>query len=375
MLGFSRVRRSSIALDAGPASVAFCQLGRCGGRLRLERSAVIEDPLRERPAATVSDERAIERTRRVLQDVRLRGHTVGIALKPPDVAFHTVAVPAALQAAPRRELLPALKLEASRQLQVEPGELEIDYWPLPPGNRSGENLMIVATRRSAVEAWERFVASLGLTLTCVDVLPCALLRAAWSAESPAAPASAAGPQTLWGVLDVGFGGALLTLAVGSCCVYVRPLSPGGDTLTLAVADALQVDYKTAELLKRSVAASDGPAGERAAAPGTRIASDVQQVVEGVLRAQIRALAAEVERALAYALESYPQAQLGGIHVCGGGARLGLLAGGLREALGIDVRQLDPAVGLAAGAADALQRPRDAALYAGCIGVALGELLN
>ncbi|MBU0641578.1 MAG: pilus assembly protein PilM [Planctomycetes bacterium] len=380
---------SSIALDAGPASIALCQLTRKRGSLGFHRWGALEDPLRERTAGEQLDRLPLERATRLVEQTGFRGHQVSIALKPPDAFFQAAKIPDSMRGAPRPQWLTMLRFEAARDAQCDPEELEVDFWRLPPGNRSGANVMITAVHRPVIARWCEALRAMGLTLRQVDVAPCALLRAAWHTGLPRVrPGADAKPeqrQVLWGVLDIGFSGALLAVALNSHCVYVRPLMTGGDALSLALVDALEVDYAVAETLKRQYT---GPRPTPARAEGqppsdsietlppavaNHALDGVDQALHAVLRARIRHLATEIERAFAYPMENYPDATPTAIYLCGGGARLGGLPEALHRLLGVEVALLDPCSGLLPPARGMPMHQSHHASLTACVGLALGDV--
>lgn len=358
-----RQRVSTIAIDAGPASVVVCQLSADGdGRPRLLQHALLQDSLRSRPLETEFESRAIDRTRRILRQTQFIGGLTGVALRPPAMNFYPFTLPEALGRAPRAELLPPLRLEAARQLQVDPATIEVDYWELPTRTRRGVAVMIAAMRRETVARLERFVEGIGLVLSRIEALPCALIRAAWLAGAPCTPGAPPAADALWGVLDLGFTGAMLTLALGPTCVYVRPLNLSGDGVTIALMDALEVDYTTAETLKRRCA------GQAASASTAPLDPDLVQVVQNTIRSMTRPLADEVERSFSYAIEACPSATLAGLYLTGGSARLTAVAGVLRDVLEMEVRPLEFSADCAANLSGV-----DGTMYAAAVGAALCDL--
>ena len=220
-----------------------CQVSRDRAGLTLHKWVAVEDPLRERPDGDALGEAPVERTGRLIRQSGFRGREVILALKPPEVSFLTIKAPEALLNSSREQMLTGLKFEAARELQCDPKTLVVDGWRLPEGSRSGDNYMIAAIAEDTVKDWSRFADSTGLLVRRIEVLPSALLRAA--------PRGDPGEQkSLWGVLDLGYGSCVLTLAKNAHCIYVRQLSVDGDSLTMAIRDALGVDYGTAEILKR-----------------------------------------------------------------------------------------------------------------------------
>ncbi len=360
-----RRRCSSIALDVGRASVTACQVSRDRAGLTLHKWVAVEDPLRERPDGDALGEAPVERTGRLIRQSGFRGREVILALKPPEVSFLTVTAPEALLNSSREQMLTGLKFEAARELQCDPKTLVVDGWRLPEGSRAGDNYMIAAIAEDTVKDWSRFADSTGLLVRRIEVLPSALLRAA--------PRGDPGEQkSLWGVLDLGYGSCVLTLAKNAHCIYVRQLSVDGDSLTMAIRDALGVDYGTAEILKRQYRPpADDAAGRRR--DDRSDGGDMPLAVHTLMKSQINALIAELERAFGYVMESYPELSPTVLHVSGGGAKLNGLCDTLHERLGIGVRPLDPCQGLKTGRSASPVEEDSHACLAASVGMAIGDV--
>lgn len=358
-----RRRCSGIALDIGRASVSACQVARNRRGLTLCKWGAVEDPLRERPSGDELSDTPVERTTRLVRQLGFRGRDLLLALKPPDVSFLTVTVPDAISSASPEQLLNGLRFEAARELRCDPSSLVVDGWPLPRGNRSGENYMITAIPQTAAARWSSFADSIGMILRRIEVLPSALLRAAWRDGRQA-------DDALWGVLDLGCRSCVLALAKGPHCVYVRQLSINGDCLTQSICDSLGVDYAAAEMLKREYRASpDTGRTDRGSAVGDR----VPQSVHSLLRSHIKTLAGELERAFGYAMETYPDLSPTALYLSGSGTRLSGLRQTLRERLGIDVELLNPCDGLDVGWHASSLDEGSHACIAASVGLAIGDV--
>lgn len=336
-------------------------------------SAVFEDPLRDAPDSQQQQDLSARRLARMITQGAFHGRDAVLGLKPPDVSLFPIALPDALLAAPPEEMATALRFEAARQTQSDPNELVVDGWPLPAAGRTEHNYMIAAARTDIVRRHADLCESVGLDLLRIDVTPGALLRAAWRNKR-------FGDDVIWGVLDIGFSNTVLALAIGKHCVFIRSARTTGNTFTAALADALKVDYGEAERLKRSVRLPRDDA-DRTSAP------DQQQdkLLWSILRPSIKSLAREVERAFAYAMESYPDRNPSELFLAGGGARLHGLPASLKKILGIEVDLLDPGADLrpqtlgtpAANQSRAVPSPdtpaaEQQAAFAAPIGLALGD---
>lgn len=372
-----RSGRSTIALDLGRASVAVCQLARGRGGLRVRGWGLVADALRDAVSPDESTRRGVDRAARLIAQTALGGRLASLALKPPDVTYLSLALPEPVLAGPPVQRRTALRFEAARHAQCTPDELEVDYWPLPPRNRSGHNVMAVAVAREVLERWDGVYQELGLELGQVEPAASALLRAADPAEFRAA-AGVPPHDRLWGVLDLGFSAATLVLGLGPVVVLVRALPVGGDTLTRNVSTALSVSYGDAERLKRQARLAPRPAlmsaGEPLAAAGPgREEEDVNDAVTQVLRAGVLQACQEAARSFSYVMENYTHVTPVGLFVCGGGARQSGLAAALASELGIEVALLNPARGLDRAPGSSLPDAEQAAGLAACIGLARGDL--
>ncbi len=349
---------SAIAVDAGTTSLALCQLLRSGSNVRLYQHRRVEDPLHEAPHAALPG--SASRAARLVTQTAFRGRVADLALRPPDVAFHLANIPVDYDPAKQDEWQSLLRYDAARNLDCDPEMLEVDWWPLPPGNRTGNNVMTISAKRDTIENWQSYFAACGLTLRRIDVLPLTLLRAALRMGLPRATTPDRN-NALWGILNVGCTSSLLTVVLGAHCVYVRSLAVSGGTFTSEISRSLDVDYRSAEALKR------------------RIATDWEQSTEdellglgaGIVQQSVQGMAAEVQRAFQYAMEGYPEAVPTTIYVCGGGARLTPIVDWLSEALGVKVEAFNAleCIEVAPGAVT----PVPQTLSAVCVGLALGGI--
>ncbi|MCG3125200.1 MAG: hypothetical protein CHACPFDD_00015 [Phycisphaerae bacterium] len=353
----SHRRFSDIALDIGPASIAWCQFRRTAAGRVPHCCGAVFDGLRQRPEADLTSGRLLGRVARVAEQSRFRGRSVAIALKPPDVAFIPMTVPAALLEGPAAQRLTAMRFEAAREMQTDANSLLLDTLPLPPGNRNGQNTMIVAAPRDVVARWSGLLESVDLDLATVDTAPLAMLRAA-------AVGKTIEPNALWGVVDIGFSSSVVALAIGHAMVYVRLMAEAGDAATSAIAQTLNVDYGPAEIVKTRFAAADRlpePAGDS-------VAPHEDPRAAAMIRTHFELIASEVSRAFAYALESYDNVVATALYLTGGGSEAREACEVFAHTLGIPVSRIEPPRSSADRALSDAELRRAAVAY----GLALGD---
>jgi type IV pilus assembly protein PilM len=354
-------RHSFIAVDVGASSASVCQLARRGGRLVARRMRRLAARIGNVPESepTVCRSRAA----RLIRQSSLAGRAAALHAPISAVTYHWFTAPAELFQASAAEWKSVLRCEAGRQMGVDPGQLEVAGWPLPKRG-GGPAVMLAAMPRSVVEEQRELAADLGLELHRLDLLPLALLRAGWRAGIPG-QSHGARSTCLWGVLELGLHTACLAVAIGHHCIFVRNLTIAGDSFTRSLLDVLGIEYGVAETLKEVVGVDTVPEpGEIGL--GTAPASTAQSAI----RARVRALTAEVRRAITFALEGYPDAAPVGLYLTGGAARMTGLATQMTEALGVTVTPLTPRDILGGAAAE--DEFLDDPALSSAVGLALAE---
>jgi Tfp pilus assembly PilM family ATPase len=228
----------------------------------------------------------------------------------------------------------ALKWEVSRETRSEPNDLEVRHWLLPPGHHQGLNVMAAAiATRQAVQRFGLFTRH-HLHLRRLDVSPCAVVRAACQVWAPA-------ENELWGVLDIGFRQASLTIVVGQIPTYIRSLSATTDQWTRQLATALDVPGAVAERLRREhgirpVERGVGCSLGEAAALERLDAEALPGVFFGLLRESLDNLVRDVNRCFSYILQNFTDLNVSRLFLAGGGAYLRGLASFLDLQLGVPV---------------------------------------
>lgn len=316
MVSWLRPRRSAITFDVGAAGIRVCQFQRRGGRLTpCDTLTVGGAPLSgdDPPAALSLDPAQLQR---LIGRGSFRGRAVALVLSPPEVQFFPLRLPPAALAQPPERVNQALQYEVAQQSRQSADALEVRHWCLPGGRGQTANVMAVALPTESVRRWCLEFARHGLRLRRVDVSPCALLRLARQAWTPAA-------HDVWGVLDLGLRRSVLTAAVGAVPTYVRTLSLGTHDWTKRLAQAFEVGYAVAEQLKREHGwqAAERGIGRTPRTGNLLQAADVAAAVASVLREPLQVMCAEISRCFAYVLQSYPEAAVQRLYLAGGGAAL------------------------------------------------------
>lgn len=362
-------RRSAIMFDVGAAGIRACQLQHAGGRVRVSDALRVEFPAygqdgadgaaasvgtprqagargaapgaaSNRPPAVTDDNLLGERLSRLIGQGAFSGRDVGVVLSSCQVQFHALRIPDAALHQPRDALHQALRWEVARETRTEPQELEVRHWPLPCGHSQAPNVVAVALPTERASAWVNHLRPYGLRLSRLDVAPCAHVRLASHLWPP-------DPRDLWCVLDLGRRHGTLTVALGSVPAYIRSIQTSTEHWTRTVSHALDIPAPLADHLLRTCGIEPGdrstrarpgrPGGDAerpgdparavclAAGGGLPETDELPGVLFGVLTETFTTLIRDVERCLAYALQSFPESSVTRVVLAGGGANLHGLA--------------------------------------------------
>ena len=241
-----------------------------------------------------------------------------------------------------KQLANAVRFRAQEALPIPIDEAVLDFQVLSErANAEGQvvrRVLLVVAYRDLIAAYAEACRLAGVRLAGVDLEAFALLRALTPAEP--APDPGADPSALVAV-SVGSQRSVLAVSDGTSCDFTRILDWGGNSLTVAVGRALEVELEEAELLKIELALQgdtvpDGLAPERAV-----------QAREALVSA-LPGFGRELVSSLQFYQGQPDSLGIREIVLAGGTARLAGLASELQRLVGVPVRVGDPLVGVAVG---------------------------
>lgn len=334
MVSWLRARRSAVTFDLGAAGTRACQFQRRDGQFRLCDSLQLE----RLPSGTPEQDTlpAVDPVKldRLIGQGSFNGRDVALILSPPDVQFFPLRLPDQAINQPADRVQQALRFEVAQESRKPAEDLEVRYWPLPRGRGQHANVMAVVMNAGQALRWCDLFTRHRLYLRRIDVSPCALVRLAQHAWTPA-------DNDLWGVLDLGLRHTTLTVVVGTVPTYIRSLSVLASHWTEQLAKALEVSYPAAEQLKRQHSVQHTARGLRVTAPAASLsqATDFSSALSSVLRGSLQALGQEVGRCFSYVMQSFPDASVKRLLLAGGGANFAGLPAVLEAQLGVPVAPL------------------------------------
>lgn len=342
--------RSQVGLDIGTHAVHVSEVAVArGGSRRLVNFGVAELPANAVRDGEVVDDEAVAGTIRTLMaatGIKTRDVVLGVANQR--VFVRQVDLPWMAPA----ELRSSLEFQVQEHLPIPVEEAELDFFVLDEpvvDDEKRSRLLLVGAQRDMVQAHVDAVEKAGYHPSVIDLNALALLRTLRSTTPIVSDSSEV-------LIDIGAGVTNIVIHEGGVPRFARTLILGGDDLTRAVVDELDVSAEEAVDLKHRAGFD---------APG--------QAGHAIKRRADRFLD-EIRGSLDY-YRTQGGAQLTQVLLCGGGSLLLGLAERMEAELRLPVAVGSPLSGLDVGdtALDAAQLRAVEPMLATSIGLALGGL--
>ena len=240
-----------------------------------------------------------------------------------------------------KQLANAVRFRAQEALPIPIDEAVLDFQVLSEAaNAEGQlvrRVLLVVAYRDLIGAYTEACRLAGVRLAGVDLEAFALLRAL----TPAGPSPDAADRSALVAVSAGSQRSVLAVSDGLSCEFTRILDWGGNSLTVALGRALELELEEAERLKIEIALQgntvpEGLAPERAV-----------QAREALVSA-LQAFGRELVSSLQFYQGQPDSLGIREIVLAGGTARLAGLASELQRLVGVPVRVGDPLVGVAVG---------------------------
>lgn len=323
MRGF-RKTHSAIVCDPGGSAIRAVQLCRKSGAIALHDSLALDVP---HDSAAAGESKAVaENITRAMNQGAFAGREMALVLSPPDVRFTSLKVAESVLSQPTDRLHAALAFEMAREVRAEPADLEVRYWRLPPGHQQELNIMAVSVGASRATDWFTQLRRSRVSLSHIDVSPCAAVRLATQFWTP-------GKRDIWGILDLGRFQTTLTVVLDQTPTYIRSLAVSSEHWTKLLTDAFDVSPEEGERIKRAsgIAASNTIDPVADASPLAGDADDgAGPVVFRLLRESMDTLVRDIDLCFSYVAQSYADVNVARLLLVGGAAELR----GLDEYLGL-----------------------------------------
>jgi type IV pilus assembly protein PilM len=241
-----------------------------------------------------------------------------------------------------KQLANAVRFRAQEALPIPIDEAVLDFQVLSEGsNAEGQlvrRVLLVVAYRDLIAAYTQACQLAGVRLAGVDLEAFALLRAL----TPAGPAPEPGAErSALVAVSVGSERSVLAVSDGLSCEFTRILDWGGNSLTVTLGRALELELDEAERVKIELALQGDTVPE-----GLEPARAVQ--AREALVGALQSFGRELVSSLQFYQGQPDSLGIREIVLAGGTARLAGLASELQRLVGVPVRVGDPLVGVAVG---------------------------
>jgi len=315
--------RTPIGLDIGGRHVKAVQLERVRGKSQWRLTAAVCFARQTPGQPTDSAEL------RSIADILERRGFVGNRFVVPVPAEYLIGgvldVPARTAAVPVEQIA---RMELARTTRCRPTSFEMGCWYLPASNRANRKPQVMAvgcTHQEANGLLEKFD-SQRLDVVALDVRSCALARVT-------APICST-ENSLFAILDLGWGSAMVVMMYGGAIVFARSLADAGTrSLHESLHSRLGLDTDVADYLLNDPGA--------AADTSPRHEIDPPAEAKNLLSAYIDSLLQELKVSFSYVTHEYPDTPLSGLLLSGSNAGMPRLATRLGDALGVEARVIAP----------------------------------
>jgi type IV pilus assembly protein PilM len=236
-----------------------------------------------------------------------------------------------------RQLANAIRFRAQEQLPIPLEEAVLDWQILSEryDEEAGvlmKRVLLVVVHRELVDQYVSACKKAGIRLSGIDLEAFAMLRALGAPLAPDAP----DPTGVTVLVNVGHDRSTFAVSDGRHCEFTRVLGWGGENLTAAIAQALDVTPEEATPIKHAVSlvANAAPMPE-----GVDPAS-VEAACEPA-RAELQNFARELVSSLRFYQNQPGALAFGEVILTGGTAHLPGFAEELHRLIGVPVRVADP----------------------------------
>lgn len=370
---------SIVGLDLGSSGLRAVQLGRKGrsGDWEISRAASVElDPGVLRNGAVLEQRAFVAALKGLWRRGRFTTRRAAFSLNDSSVLTRQVELPWM----PPADFAAALRFQLGDALPVDLASVELDYHLLAEstaadevGNVSAMNqILVVAANREVVEAQGQALRKARIEPMRADSGAFALIRAACSGRLPM-------NHEVRAIADIGADQLTVVIHEGGQPLFIRTIANlGGNNATQALVDRLDLDWSTAERLKRETGLN-GPApvvapvaessvfgsGRPDAPPDPRVLATI-----GVLNPWATTIVNEIRNSLDYYQASHPVRPVSALDLAGRTVLLDGLRERIATQLPVPVQPIDPLAGLTPSS-----RVRKAGVPDSRLAVAIGMALG
>jgi type IV pilus assembly protein PilM len=310
--------RTPVGLDIGAGAIKVVELARGRDGYRIARLGSARTPVGALLEGVAADpEKLGAAIRAALEEAGIRHRRVVTALGSRAAVVREIQIPEM----PEEELRNAVRFEAERYVPVAGEDLRVDYQvveEVQEGARKQLSVLFAAARAEVVEGFVRALQVAGLGAEVLEVTAFALARV-FRQEAMEGPVL---------VADIGADTTEILIVHRDRLHLSRTLVTGGNTLTRAVAAALDLEPGAAEVVKEEKAVA--PVGSLPAEDpsSARVAEAISPVLADIVT--------EIRRSAEFFLTRSGGREIHKVLLAGGTARIPNLSAFFADELGLPV---------------------------------------
>ena len=307
--------KKRLVVDIGSSAVRVCELAKTKTGYEITRFAQCEynsDPSLEEQQRK---DLRVQALRDALKEIKVKKSKVVLGVPGQSVFTRCRALPPV----PEYKVSQIVRYEIQQQIPFGLDQIAMDYQILSHTEQGGYDVMMAAIKVDVVEKHLEPLKPLKCSVSAVDVLPLASYN--WIKHQ-----KEFGEQgDCVALINIGASTTDIVIERGNQFRFTRPLNLGGNDITRALAEAFNMDFASAERIKR----------ERAFAP----TGDPKRDGAGgeVIGKVLDRMAGEIQRSFSYFRSQPGGGQVNRVLLTGGGACLKNIVPYLRRRLDMDVR--------------------------------------
>ena len=279
-----------------------------------------------------------EAVRSMLAGSRFAGRRAATVLPRTDVLIRPIKLPREIDALDTKEVWQAIQWEARRYLPYPPEEAVLDF--LTVGNVRDEDaekleVLLTSAREDTVNDHISLLKAAGLHCSCIDIVPCAVLRTTEHVVGDDADIAIA-------TVEIGSRATVVSISRAGQLLFSRSMHTGGAMITNAIAEALELKPEKAETFKRNHGIDHRMKVNVDFSKDARIPSkDMPGVIFELCQEDLKRLSHEIKRSVNYFVTQFHDVKVDRVLLFGGGASLKGLPEFLADETGLRVDVGDP----------------------------------
>ncbi|MFA7693722.1 MAG: type IV pilus assembly protein PilM [Candidatus Hydrogenedentales bacterium] len=325
--------KKRVVLDIGTSAVRLCEMAKVKGSLQVTKYIQREynsDPGLEEAAR---NEQRLKALREVLKEGKVRKGKVILGVPGQSVFTRCRTLPPV----PEYKVNQIVRYEIQQQIPFGLDQIALDYQLLGQTETGGFDVMMAAIKVDVVDKYLEILKPLKYGVGVVDVQPLAAYN--WLKHT----GQFGDKGDCVALIDIGATTTDIVIERGNQFRFTRPLNLGGNDITKALAEAFNMDFVSAEKIKRERCFAPTEDPERDGKAGEVVGRVMQRLV------------GEITRSFSYFRSLPGGGQVNRLFITGGGAALKNMIPYLTRQLGMTVALANPAANCDIGAGAATLR--------------------